>query len=340
MKTVFFEITVGNVVRYNCKILPPMPGDILVVYDIRSDFMDIENHVVCFKSWSAKQLREFFRSNSVERLVINSFRMTDCAAVSVAKSLGLKVCYVQHGLYQPFVKRSFSFFRNVGKLYNFSRLFFSTYGVSCETVTYPLALLGFGSRRAFSQRFLSIDTAFFWSSFWRDWHAEQHWVHPDEVFLVGDPNVGQMNYEKCSCSNCILFVSQSLVEDSRCKFADYIDVLSKIYCRCTSLGKILYVRFHPRQSQMVKNAVLGLGFLEDNGVGFFSFCIAGHSSIIPSIASRGIPIILIDLDGDTIPISILRLGTLMPIEEISFSEDYKVASPSDLEYFWGIGPPS
>lgn len=336
MTTVYFEITVGNIIRYNAKILPALPDDIFLVYDVLSDFQATENPVFCYKRWSARKVRTFFLSHSVDRLVVNSFRMTDCAAISVAKSLGIQVFYVQHGFYQPFIRRRLSFFGKFAKFFDFSRLFFSACGVSLSTLIYPFALLGFASRKAFSKNFLSVDVAFFWSSYWRDWHLQNFWVLPLDSVIVGDPNLGQVYYQQCYNSNRVLFVSQSLVEDSRLSLGNYISVLSKVYSRCLQFNKIPYVRFHPRQSQLVKSSVLDLGFLEDNGIGPFALCIAGYSSVIPAIASRGIPIVLVDLDGEPIPISILKLGTSLSVDDICFGVDYKVASRADLDYFWGI----
>ena len=333
---IYFEITTGNIVRYNSRAATPSPEDIFFVYEASLDSISVSNKIFEYKGKTFEEICGFIQAHDVSEIVINSFRLTDVAVIRIAKDLSIPVHYVQHGLYQPYVKRQLSFFKQFRKGFYFLALFFQAYPLNLASISYPLALLGLTHRKRFMDKYLDVEKGSFWSKYWLDWHEENYWCKCKQVNLTGDPNVGQTSYVYSENSDNVLVVSQSLVEDGRQRLEDCKETFKRLFDRLQHAGKYGFVRFHPRQSEEVKKMICSMGFREAPESGSsFSLCIGSYSSILPIIARNGLPLLIVDFDKEEIPVSIASIGTKLAIEDIKFDCNYPVASSATLEYYWG-----
>lgn len=333
---IYFEITVGNILRYNKGVVQPETDDIFFVFDSTYDRPDVHNEIVEFKALSFKELRNAIKKVNPTEIIVNSFRLTDVVVIRIANEIGIPVVYMQHGSYQTYVKREWSFAKQYNKAYRFIRLYFQTFPFNKTVFSYPLALLGIGNREPFSSKYISIDTGYFWSEYWRAWHEKNSWCYCDNTRIVGDPNHKYVNLSFDEACENVLVVSQSLVEDGRLSMANYEKCFAEIYCRIKLNEKTGYVRFHPRQSKAVKQLLLDIGFIDsDSKTVPFCACIGSYSSVLPSIAKSGLPLYLVNFDKEEIPEAFKSIGRTMRIDDLRFTDSH-VADPENLKYYWGI----
>ena len=333
---IYFEITVGNILRYNASAYKISEGDVFFVYDLQQDYKKSLNICVSYQSMNYNQLKKAMSTYGASELVINSFRLTDCAAICAAQELGMTVTYVQHGFYQPYVKRGFSFFLSIRKAFFFLYLFFTAFGLTKISMSYPLALMGIVDRALFSKKHLIIEKGLFWSDYWIRWHTERSWCFSKEKLISSDANKTSVSYSFNDSSRLILFVSQSLVEDGRLSLAKYVSTCKLLSEAILKSGHIPLIRFHPRQSDKVKGRLLELGFLTETDTTLeLKACVGGYSSLLPAIHKCGVPIYLIKLDKERLPESIAILGREEKLTSIDFENLPDLADKEVINYYWG-----
>lgn len=261
MNICFFEVDSRNLDRYYTNVIGAdiVPSLILMLSEkevkkYQSDGVHKKVQISAISSTKNEEVKKLFLSNTIDVVIISAQRIPDIRVTLIAKKLGIKVYYIQHGTHIPFMKRSVSFFlKNTNKTFEYLRTAFSV-GKECKSfmlVFYLMLVHVFGYQRNIYKKYENIfpDQVFFFSEYWKEWHNKYYFCgHHINYSLIGNPDTSRYFLEEREDGNSIVYCYQTLVEDGRISEKEMVDFYSKIIQWCSKNKLRLIVKSHPRMS--------------------------------------------------------------------------------------------
>lgn len=318
-KVLLFEIDAVNVIRYYLDALQ-LDGCFVSVL-IESDYeralllslLDKRNvslQVYSMQGLGARQTGELIGQYDV--LLINGQRIPDTYLTLLAHRKKVAVLYMQHGMYVPFMKRSFGFF--LPKITKAGR-----YLVMAVTTAWMLKkigllwefannfLIGFRKNRYYHKYsdHLLPDRSLVFSTYWSEWH-QHHYFHPayNQLSIIGNPDANRFatrTMPKDSCCYCY----QTLVEDGRVDKVVITDLIRSMRELCHRQGFGFSVKSHPRMSASMREWILHEGLTIEDAILPLTSVVFGHySSLLPFWSYKGSITVSITLPGHDLDRSI------------------------------------
>lgn len=317
MNCCFFETDYKNVDRYYTEVLGPDIRPVLILFQGNENIAAYHNvgkykDVAMYSISSAtnNEIKKWLTEHHIDVLIINGQRIPDIRMTVIARNLGIRICYIQHGLYIPFMKRSISFFikKSIKTYFYLKDAVYA--GVEHKNIKLPFLLFAihvFGVKRGVYKEFnIFPDKAFVISKYWENWHRE-HYAFPQSIECE---TMGMFDFTKYKSSeplgeSTISYCYQTLVEDGRLDekimMEFYINLLDWI--KRSSMK--LVVKGHPRMNSQF------ISFFEQNGIPIYidtvpatKYVIGHYSSLLPFWVAKGSQVIAIPLHGHPIPESI------------------------------------
>lgn len=266
--------------------------------------------VFCVAWFSHKRLLSFLILNGITHLIVNAHRIIDINIILIAKKSGIKVLYIQHGLYIPYMHRSKTLF--VKQFIKALRYLYYAILCSIEVKDYKFGLNLFkvhvlGTDRKYFQQYQNVfpDKSFVYSDYWKQWHVD-YYVFPEKSIIVnGNLDLLKFQFSEYYGDNSVCYCYQTLVEDGRIQE----DIMYHFYGQLLDWVKIkdykLVIKFHPRgherHAQYFKDAgaIIELDFVPNTKI------VIGHySSLLFFWGTEGTPVNIFSLEGHDIPSSI------------------------------------
>jgi hypothetical protein len=219
MKNVaLFEVDAVDVDRFFCVPLG-LDSEVRLVfidepaeYEIYQKSGLLRGERVHLSAWKTiNELQRMFIAHKIDLLILDASRIVDMYISLAARAAGVKIAYIQHGMYIPFMKRNAAFF--VRKLSKTAR--YLTYavriGLHIRNLSLPVSLFRvhvIGSDRDIlsMHRQLFPDHGVVFSEYWKKWHEQHYAFPPDILSTIGSPDLNKHRFGPAPAGHrcCIL----------------------------------------------------------------------------------------------------------------------------------------
>lgn len=334
-KILFFEIREESLLRFPLwlsKALKLLSDEIELMFLVTEEVGDqvkcvvedslgpVEFYKSSWKSSVAafeKQLKEI----KPTMVVIFAHRLPDMALITAARKLDIPSVYYQHGLYIPFMSRSFSLFINnflksiKYALYAMSIGYENGVGRLSSLLSYVEAFV-FGKNSL--EKYLSIDKivankCLVYGDYWKSYHIEHYGYSPENIMIVGTPDLDGIDLE--SLPNSInqkkesefCYVAQTLVEDGRLDRVKMQIFLKNLAAGVKSGGGKLLIKLHPRSDLSLYDD-LDCKYECCENFPISDVYIGHYSTILIRAVAYSEKFLLVNFEGHTIPEYILMLA--------------------------------
>ena len=263
MKVIFFLIDARDAKRYYLDVLPDVleNADVTILIEGSEEATNLHEMGIKFPiqvmgNKSITQLEEMVGKADV--LFINGQRIPDIVITLLAHRIGVKVAYLQHGMYIPYMKRNAAFF--LKDLYKSWR--YAKYSMIASKVDENSKLL-FSLIRSHlidgvrDYKFRKYDgfpdISLVFSEYWAEWHKEHYFNSEyDQFSIVGNPEPTRFEPYEFG-SEYITYCYQTLIEDGRIEKKYLLNKIDEIIDWTTKNNKNLIVKTHPRMSEEVQD---------------------------------------------------------------------------------------
>ncbi len=312
-----FDLSSVNVCRYNSELLKSQSSQYIAYVDdpdLCEPIADINCRLFCTGWWKISRFISHFRENDVSVVVISGQRSADLRVLVAANALSIPIIYKMHGLYLPYMKREASFF--VTKFVKSLRTLFYLVDVGFFTRNFsiPLGMLGsvlFGrTRKSWAgAEELRFDVGLIWSEYWESWHSE-HWVMVprDGWLLIGNPDTIKFNKIEVEESS-LVYIYQTLVEDGRITAKLMNEFYDRLESAARKSRRIVHVKCHPRGDNKIFDTLIERGFIIHNDFPKGDLYVGHYSSLLGVVPLMGAQVIVVDLEGHSIPESIRQIAS-------------------------------
>lgn len=269
---------------------------------------DLGVETLQLKSVNEKSIKLLYQQNAIDILIHNAQRLGDSAFVTVAKSLKIPTCMIQHGMYVPHLKRQKTLFlakfiktiryilyvkvisKSISK--PFSQTFKSFYNHFVKNIDYTVAIPFYSA--------VNSDRVLTYGQYWSNYHVENFGYNKKQLNVIGYHEL--KNLESFSNLNCIdnayTYVAQTLVEDGRLEKSVLLDFLSKLDIYAHENNIKILVKLHPRSD---------VGLYDFSSFSLFkdevplTEAYIGHYSSLLALVNRVAPVFLYEFEGHPIP---------------------------------------
>jgi hypothetical protein len=312
-----FEVDAVDVDRFFC--VPLNLGDEvrLVLIDQPSEFSkyqefgQLRGDRVHLSAWKTlDQLTDLFLEHKIDLLILNASRIVDMYVALAARAAGVRISYIQHGMYIPFMKRNASFFiRKFAKAARYliyagraswrmrdTALFFHLFGVH---------VLGTDRRPLSKHRSLFPDQGVAFSDYWKAWHV-QHYAFPTEILsTIGTPDLNKHKFGPVLAENDVAYCYQTLIEDGRIGREQMYRAYREMQIWAENADRRIVVKTHPRGAAEHYRFLESLGFVLEAGCVPNAPMVIGHySSLMAYWGLAGRRVIAVKLPGHEVHESI------------------------------------
>ncbi len=318
MNILLFEIDAVNIKRYFYDVIEFAQADrIHVALDssvqcniFMENYSELNFHDVKDVGWwSIKKIEEYLISNNIQRVIVDAHRIPDIRVIVASRNVGVKVVYIQHGLYIRFMRRSYKFF--LAKIFKTLRYLYYAVDIGLNSKLVSTLLLiwvhVFGGDRCKLSTFKNFfpHSSLVFSSYWRKWHIEMYGFPDGEFNIIGTPDLKKYKFSNESFSGYVAYCYQTLVEDGRIHEKVMNNFYAELISFCNSRDKKLVVKGHPRMGGRF------LDFFQDNEIRIVfdeipkaDFVIGHYSTLMPFWAINGTRVYCYELPEHQIPESI------------------------------------
>ena len=309
-----FEVDAVDVDRFFVDVLQLSECPELILVDEpdeydkykRSGRFGASNRVKCSAWMNVPTLVELLRTERIELLLLNASRIPDIHIILACRALDIRVSYIQHGMYVPFMKRSLSFFiRKAAKTLRYLYYAIDS-GRTLRDWRVGLNLFRIhvlGANRNLMDAYPSIfpDTAAVISDYWKNWHLDYYRFRPSAFYVMGLPDFWKQQFSPEPVPQGIAYCYQTLVEDGRIDagimLAFYKDLLRWVKAN----GLALQVKGHPRMNPVFRDYFLEQKVpVEMATIPDTRWVIGHYSSLLPFWGARGRQVYCVRLPGHDI----------------------------------------
>jgi hypothetical protein len=314
----FFDISSVNIDRFYTNILDTscVPSVIFIETPEEADLYKAKGFykdkpIFCIAGLSDNEITTLFDQHGITSLLIDAQRIPDLYITLLAKKSLIKVIYLQHGMYIPFMKRNLSFFLTQA----FKVMRFAKYAFKCAQLTREYSLFFilikihiFGmSRRLYSHIHpLFPDVALVFSDYWKKWHIEHYAFNEESEFcIIGSPDFAKFSFTEKYNHKAVSYCYQTLVEDGRISEKDMVDFYHKLFLWIKQNNLTLVVKGHPRMNNKFYEIFLKQGVkIVSDKIPNTDVVIGHYSSLLPYWGMHGRCVVTVNLPGHPIHESI------------------------------------
>ena len=348
MKFAIFEVDSTNVDRFFSDVIGSDWEPSVILFDSADEvgrYKEIGRFgkgLLFNCSCSDLKVRRILAESGVDILFVCAHRIPDMRIIQIAKSLRIRVVYLRHGFYLPFMRRNVYFF--VRKLKKSTRFFVSLLKI-CVREERPLNtflailsshLLGYSRVRYCDVQSIFPDVALVFSEYWRDWHIEHYGFSNNVRFIeMGSPDFSKFHFSERLSENQVCYCYQTLVEDGRINPAVMERFYSELFNWASQSGYEVVVKGHPRMSKKSKE------FFHKNNVGIFfsavpnvKLVIGHYSSLLPFWGVNGTPVVCVELPGHEIDPAIASWANVVSSVDLIDLTNL-TSDPIACEYYFG-----
>ena len=234
-----FDISAKDLDRYAVSFLNLSEKPKLIILENPKEYINYKNNgrlknsnIICSAWYSINKLKKILLKYKIKYLVIDAHRIPDVHIIIAAKQLNIKVLYIQHGMYIPFMKRTFKLFlqqliKSVRYLwYAFdSNVYYKGLGLSL----FKIHMLGY-KRNSLDKYDIFPDKAGSFSEYWLEWHIKHYRFSKKSLFIMGNYDFFKFKFSNKYSANYIAYCYQTLLEDGRISeeiMFNFYDSLSK-----------------------------------------------------------------------------------------------------------------
>lgn len=300
-------------------------------------FKNVYHGNTCF--FNSKKIRRLITEKNVSVLVINALSVPDLRVVkSVLDYPDVKVVYLQHGLYVPYMKRTFGYYIKESKKV-LAYLYYSFVIVRYFQLHRVLRIVGIfvcgmSRKNIFKNILERIDVAMVFSNYWKSWHRDIYKLDTN-YFVIGTPDLGVFDCKDYGQS--IIYCAQTLVEDGRIdeKLMYKFYELLKDYARRIGINKVV-VKVHPRNSDKTISMFSSLGFLiEQENLPLGKIVVGHYSSLLPAWGVKNIPILIVELQGHHTPMAIRGSSSaVIDLKQFSSCKRFPIKTSDKLPFYF------
>lgn len=285
------------------------------------------NNIICSAWFSINKLIHLLKKNNIKYLLIDAHRIPDVHIIIAAKSLGINILYIQHGMYIPFMKREWNLF--IKKLIKSIRYFYYAFNSSMELKDISLFKKLFdihvrGKERNIIKNYdIFPDKAGVFSEYWKEWHNKYYLFEKDSMFIMGTPDFRKYKFGVKLDNKYVAYCYQSLLEDGRISKKDMFDFYDSLKEWAINHNKKIIIKVHPvAQKENLDILQNKYGFeLEYNLIPNTEIVIGHYSSLLPFWGIHNRKVICVKLPGHEIDKSIadwsIVVDSLNEIDKIS-----------------------
>lgn len=313
-----YDINAKDIDRYAVKFLNlETPPKLMILEDCKEyntyrkigKFKDFEN-LVCVSWFSIKKLISLLKENKIKYLLIDAHRIPDVHIIIAAKHLNIKIFYIQHGMYIPFMKRTYSLF--IKKFIKTIRYLYYTiddafYLKDFSFIKRMIDVHIFGKSRTLLDKYnIFPNNGAVYSKYWEKWHKTHYRFIHTKMFIMGNQDLNKFMFSKKLSGEYIAYCYQSLLEDGRISKNDMYEFYNELQKWSLKNKKKVIVKVHPVANELYLKDLQDLfGFeLEYSNIPNTDVVIGHYSSLLPFWGINGRKVITVKLPGHDIHESI------------------------------------
>jgi hypothetical protein len=308
-------------------------------YKTFGKFKDFDN-VICSAWLSIKKLQKLLKENNIKYLLIDAHRIPDVHIIIAAKKLGIKILYIQHGMYIPYMKRQWILF--IKKIIKSFRYFYYAFNSAIEIKDFSLLkkLIDIhikGKERKIIKNYdIFPDRAAVFSNYWKEWHSKYYFFKENNMFIMGTSDFRKFKFGPKLNDEYVAYCYQSLLEDGRISKKNMFNFYDSLKDWAKKHNKKIVVKVHPvadkRILELLKNKY---SFeLEYQLVPNTEIVIGHYSSLLPFWGIHNRKVVCIKLPGHEIDNSIADWSMVVnSLEEIKDINNIKVDTKLCKYYF-------
>jgi len=278
-------------------------------YKINGKFKNSSN-IICSAWYSIDKFKKLFKENNIKYLVINAHRIPDVHIIIAAKSLNIKVLYLQHGMYIPFMKRVPSLF--IKKFFKSLRYLYYAYNSARYLNDFSFSKKLFqihmmGKKRDIIKNYdIFPDRAGVFSNYWKKWHKKYYLFANDSMFIMGTPDFRKYKFTEPLPNNYIAYCYQVLLEYGRITKNKMFEFYENLYKWANQNNYKIIVKVHPvADKKILKELENKFNFiLEYDNIPNTEVVIGHYSSLLPFWGINNRKVICVELEGHDIHESI------------------------------------
>lgn len=257
------------------------------------------------------QLAKLPMFQDVDAIITMAPRLPDYRVARVAASAGAIVAEVQHGLYVEFMQREASLWLSrFGKALWYGRCAFEVGACngrgSLRTLIASLDHFAFGGRACASAGVpgTAPDVVYAYGNFWQDFYKRNYGYGSSEFVHTGYPDLERVSerVQERGVRADLCYVCQSLVEDGRIERAAMEAFLDELADFADAQGLKIAFKLHPRSDLTLYHQFQQPHELMHEGLPEAPVWIGHYSSLLAAGYATGAKVLLVDLDGHTIPV--------------------------------------
>ena len=305
--------------RYNSlwlKLIEPNKESILLMSDEKIRSSTVSTFAKNFKNvyqyrtnfTGPKAIERKLVKKGVKVLVINALSVPDLRVAKALTNLkDIKLVYLQHGLYIPYMKRNVGFFfkeaKKVISYFYYSLSIVNYYRLIKALKIMGVFVLGWSRNNIPDHLLKRVNKSLVFSRYWKSWHRHVYKLNSD-FQVIGTPDLGTFRYSQNK--DAIIYCSQTLVEDGRIEQEVIFQFYDDLRQYAERLGNVpVVVKIHPRNSEETLEKMRQLNFsIEKDTIPLGKVVVGHYSSLLPVWGVNKIPMLVVELPGHITPLSI------------------------------------
>lgn len=229
------------------------------------------------------EVRDLLVAREIDVLLLDASRIVDMYVAAAARDAGVTISYIQHGMYIPFMRRSFGFF--VGKATKSIR--YMTYAwrlarwlknIRIFLRLFAIHVLGNSRHPLRDYTDIFPDRGAVFSAYWRDWHVLHYAFDGDTLTSIGTPDLAKHKFGNALPNDHVAYCYQTLVEDGRISKEIMYAAYRQLAHWSETNRRVIVVKTHPRGSREHFGFLQSLGFVLETDVIPNTEMVIGHYS--------------------------------------------------------------